>query len=162
MRFYPACGTKRSGEAAVALTGTHAADSWLRWSSLNAVAIRGDAVSHEPKGVLRTVPPDDTQPPLPGVANDEIVMVPVPRSQLAAVYAALGRRGDGPAVPWEAVARGAMRSSGWLVKEVVVPAARSLNGEDVAETVGKAVRSSIRALLEGLEPPDSDSRGRDG
>ena len=100
---------------------------------------------------------DDTSQPLGG-ANDEIVMVPVPRSRLAAVYEVLGKRPDGAAVPWEVVVRGALRSSGWVAKEVFVPAARSLNAEDLAETVGSAVRRSVRALLEGLDPPNQGSR----
>lgn len=70
---------------------------------------------------------DDGQQPPAEAANDDIVMVPVPRSQLADVYSVLGRRADAATVPWEAVTRGALRSSGWLAKEVVIPVARSIN-----------------------------------
>jgi hypothetical protein len=95
-------------------------------------------------------------------AEDEIVLVPVPRSRLRDVYAVLGRDGSLPrVVPWEPLAVGVVRGSAWVAREVAVPAARELARQRVASELGgtlaSAARRSARVLLESME--QTSSRG---
>lgn len=94
----------------------------------------------------------------PPVIEDPIVMVPVPRSRLADVYAVLGRARSGDGVRWQPIATGLVRGSWWVSREVVRPAARELGrqdlgvlGESLAETISRSARRWF-----SVEPPPRD------
>ena len=90
--------------------------------------------------------------------DDPIIMVPVPRSRLADVYAALGRRSPGEdPLPWQPIAIGLWRGSSWVTREVVAPAAREVARQDFAEigeTLSQLIGRSARAMFawEGPSP----------
>jgi len=103
-------------------------------------------------------PPDASRPSARDASDEQIVMVPVPRSQLADVYAVLGKRahGDADGVRWEPLALGLLRGSVWVAREVVRPATRELTRQDLeglGETLASVARRSARALF---EPSDED------
>ena len=84
-------------------------------------------------------------------SGEEIVMVPVPRSRLGDVYAVLGRGVRGKGLRWEPVAWDLLRSSAWVAREVVRPAAREVRRQDLTEvgqTLVGVVGRSARALFD--------------
>lgn len=92
--------------------------------------------------------------------EDEIVMVPVPRSRLQDVYRVLGRQANGNrgATSWEPVALGVLRGSTWLAREVVRPAAQDIvrqDPEELAAAVGDFIRRAAQAVFEANHDPDS-------
>jgi hypothetical protein len=91
----------------------------------------------------------------PLTAEDPIVMVPVPRSRLADVYAALGRGANGDAVRWQPIAAGVLRSSWWVSRKVVRPA-RGLGRQDLGElgeNLAGTIERSARRLFSVERPP---------
>lgn len=91
-------------------------------------------------------------------------MVPVPRSRLSDVYAALGRRPSGEdSLSWQPLAVGLWRGSSWVTREVVRPAARELSRQDLGDlgdNLTQMIGRSARALFSPEEPfprpPESD------
>jgi hypothetical protein len=91
--------------------------------------------------------------------DDEIVMVPVPRSRLEDVYRALGRptNGQRDSASWEPAAIGLLRGSAWIAREVVRPAAQDIarqDPEEIAAAVGGLIRRAAQAAFEPDEDPD--------
>lgn len=97
-------------------------------------------------------------------AEDPIIMVPVPRSRLADVYAALGRRSSGEErLPWQPIAIGLWRSSTWVTREVVRPAAQEFArqdfgelGENLSQIIGRSARAIFPADERSTEPHGPD------
>ncbi len=90
--------------------------------------------------------------------DDEIVMVPVPRSRLDEVYRALGRstHGDRGGTSWEPVALGMLRGSAWVARVVIRPAAQDLirqEPEQIAAALGDLIRRAAQAVFEPDEDP---------
>lgn len=92
----------------------------------------------------------------PAAVEDPIVMVPVPRSQLADVYAVLGRAPDRDVIRWQPIATRLLRGSWWVSRRVVRPAARELERQDLGdlgESLAGTIGRSARRLFSVEQPP---------